>query len=477
MTKMPRKDEPVDPYSKPDGFLSVNSALQLTGKQVKENHYTYINSSLTMMLGLLNFDRQFVRAEGVSIWDSEGKEYIDCLGGYGALNLGHNHPRIIAAVEQVKHLPNLLQASLGAMPGALAKNLALITPGGLQRSFFGNSGAESVEGALKLARAATGRPNFIYCTGSFHGKSFGALSVTGREKYRKPFHPLLPGCIAIPYGDLNALESSLKDKKAAAFIIEPIQGEGGIILPPPGYLPEAGKLCSAYGTLFILDEIQTGMGRTGEMFSCQHENAVPDIMCLSKSLGGGVMPIGAYITTDSIWKKAYGGMEKAILHTSTFGGNTWATAAAIAAIEVLYEENLPVQAKEKGDYLLNKLNTLRDRYPLIKEARGRGLLIGIEFNQPGGIAGKISFGLVDRLSKEYLGSLVAAELLNKHRIITAYTLNNPNVIRVEPPLTISYRQIDIFLEALADIMEKNKGFLSLAAAGAKTAIISKGLIH
>jgi putrescine aminotransferase len=462
----------VVPGPKPDGLLSVADALQLSRRQSKENHHTYVNASLTMMLGLLNFDRRFVRAEGVSVWDSEGNEYIDCLGGYGALNLGHNHPKVIAAIEQVKQLPNLLQASLGPMAGILARNLALITPGNLQRSFFGNSGAESVEGALKLARAATGRPEFIYCTNSFHGKSFGALSITGREKYQKPFHPLLPGCLAVPYGDLAALENRLKGKKAAAFIVEPIQGEGGIILPPPGYLPEARKLCIDHGTLLIFDEIQTGMGRTGEMFACQQENVVPDIMCLAKSLGGGVMPVGAYITTDSIWKKAYGHMEKAILHTSTFGGNTWATAAAVATINVLYEENLPAQAKEKGNYLMNKLNELRNRYPLIKEVRGRGLLIGIEFNQPGGIASKLSLGLVDKVSKEYLGALVASELLNKYRIITAYTLNNPNVIRLEPPLTISYRQIDTLAGALAEIMAKHKGFLSMAAAGAKTAIQS-----
>ncbi|MFA4885515.1 MAG: aminotransferase class III-fold pyridoxal phosphate-dependent enzyme, partial [Desulfotomaculaceae bacterium] len=318
---------------RPDGLLSLTDAIKQSRGQVMENHKTYLNAGLAMMLGLLKFDKKFVRAEGVHVWDSEGKQYLDFLGAYGALNLGHNHPRILAALDQVKEMPNLLQASLNTLAGALAKNLALATPGNLQRSFFCNSGAEAVEGALKLARAATGRQGLIYCEDSFHGKTMGALSVTGREKYQKAFQPLLPGLDSVPFGNLDALESKLKDKNAAAFIVEPIQGEGGIIVPPPGYLSGAGELCAKYGSLLIVDEIQTGLGRTGAMFACQHDGVTPDIMCLAKSLGGGIMPIGAYITTDEIWKKAYGGMDKALLHTSTFGGNTWAAAAAIAALE------------------------------------------------------------------------------------------------------------------------------------------------
>ncbi|MBC7325332.1 MAG: aspartate aminotransferase family protein, partial [Moorella sp. (in: Bacteria)] len=234
-------------------------------------------------------------------------------------------------------MPNLIQSSLGVLAAALAHNLAKITPGDLQRSFFCNSGCEAVEGALKLARAATGRKEIIYCHNSFHGKSFGALSVTGREKYQKPFEPLLPGCAAVPFGDAEALAYELKKERAAAFIVEPIQGEGGINVPPPGYLAQARRLCSQHGTLLIIDEIQTGFGRTGAMFACEEEGAVPDILCLAKSLGGGIMPVGAYITTDEIWKKAYGSMEKALLHTSTFGGNNWAAAAALAALQVIHE--------------------------------------------------------------------------------------------------------------------------------------------
>lgn len=457
---------------RPGGFLSLSGALQQNREQMVENHKTYVNAGLAMMMGLLKFDKQFTRAEGIYVWDSKGNRYLDFLGAYGALNLGHNHPRILAALDRVREMPNLLQASLGTLAGALAKNLAAATPGKLQRSFFGNSGAEAVEGALKLARAATGRPELVYCEGSFHGKTMGALSLTGREKYQKPFQPLLPGCISVPYGNLDALEGKLKNKTAAAFIVEPIQGEGGIIVPPAGYLAGVRQLCAKYGTLLIMDEIQTGFGRTGKMFACQHEGVTPDIMCLAKSLGGGIMPIGVYITTDEVWKKAYGGMEKATLHTSTFGGNTWAAAAAIAALEVLYDENLPEQAKDSGNYLLAGLHRLQGKYSLLKEVRGRGLMIGIEFNQPGGLAAKASFGMVTKLSEEYLGSMVAGELLNKNRIITAYTLNNPNVIRLEPPLNITREQIDTLLKALEEIFSAHKGFFSMAASGAKTIVQS-----
>ncbi|MBM7854378.1 putrescine aminotransferase [Desulfohalotomaculum tongense] len=449
-------------------IYTLEQALNLNRQEVKEAHKKYVNSSLAKLMSLLNFDLQYVKASGVSVWDSEGREYLDFLGGYGSLNLGHNHPRVIQALEKVQNMPNILQASLGTLAGALAANLAHITPGKLQRCFFGNSGAEAVEGALKLARAATGRDKIIYCRGSFHGKTFGALSVTGREKYQRAFQPLLPGTVPVPFGDLDALSKLLKNNDTAAFIVEPIQGEGGINLPPAGYLAQAKELCSRHGALFIADEIQTGMGRTGSMFACEQEGVVPDILCLAKSLGGGIMPIGAYITTDEIWQRAYGSVENATLHTSTFGGNTWAAAAALATIETIYRQDLITQAREKGSYFLRKLKKLKEKYPLLADVRGRGLLIGIEFAKPKGFAYKATMGVINRLSEEYMGSLVAGQLLNKYGIITAYTLNNPNVIRLEPPLVVEYRQLDRVVEALDEILSTHRGFFSMAASGAKT---------
>jgi len=450
-------------------FINLKEAMALSREQNRQNHRDFINPELVNLMGLLHFDKCFVRAEGTSIWDREGDEYLDFLGGYGALNLGHNHPEIIAAVEKVKELPNLLQASLNPIAGALARNLALFTPGELQFSFFCNSGAEAVEGALKLARAFTERTKFVSCEGAFHGKSFGALSVTGREKYRKPFAPLLPEVAFIPYGDAESLERALVQDDVAAFIVEPIQGEGGIIVPPEGYLTKVRELCTKHHTLLIVDEIQTGFGRTGRLFACEQDGIVPDILCLSKSFGGGVMPLAAYTTTEKIWKKAYGSVDKATLHTSTFGGNSRATAAGIATLEIIFRDDLAQQAAEKGDYLIKGLGQLQQKYPFLTEIRGRGLMIGIEFAQPQkGLLNWLSGGTVGKLASEYLGAMVAGELLNKHQIITAYTLNNPNVIRLEPPLTVSYEQLDKLLVALDGICAQNKGFGDMMLASGKT---------
>jgi putrescine aminotransferase len=453
-----------------DKLLSIDEALSIDRKQVREYYKTYINPGLVNMMGLLDFDKQFVKAKGVEVWDSEGNVYLDFLGAYGALNLGHNHPKVIEAVEKVMEWPNLLQASLGTLVSALAYNLAQVLPSGLSRSFFCNSGAEAVEGGLKLARAASGKTRTIYCEGSFHGKTMGALSVTGREKYRVPFQPLVPGCEPVPFGDLEALENKLWKKDVAAFIVEPIQGEGGIILPPQGYLKGVRELCDKYDVLLIADEIQTGFGRTGTMFACEYENVVPDIICLAKAIGGGVMPIGAYCTKPEIWDKAYGGMDKALLHTSTFGGNTWASAAAIAAIEQIVQERLWDEAREKGEYMMEKLRGLQQKYSMIKEVRGRGLLIGIEFEKPAGLIDKLTGGMINKLSEEYFGALVAGELQNKYRIITAYTLNNPNVIRLEPPLIVTIEQIDQVVDALDAIFKQHRGFMGMALSSGKTVL-------
>ena len=262
----------------------------------------------------------------------------------------------------------------------------------------------------------------------------------------------------------------MKKNDVAAFIVEPIQGEGGVIVPPAGYLNAAKELCHRYGALFVVDEIQTGLGRTGKMFACDHEGVEPDVMCLAKSLGGGIMPIGAFITTEEIWNAAYGGVEKCLLHTSTFGGNTWATAAGIAALEVIQTENLP-QRPLAGRLFAVRLTQLTGETPL-STVRGKGLLVGVEFEQPAkGIMAKLA-GAINKLASEYLGSMVAGVLLNEYRIITAYTLNNPNVIRLEPPLVVSREQIDVVLNALDETFHKNRSLLGFSLTSGKTFLSS-----
>jgi putrescine aminotransferase len=454
-------------------LYKIEDVEKLNRTEIRKLYSDYVNPGLASMLSLINFDKNFVRAEGCYVWDSDDKKYIDYLGAYGALDLGHNPPEINEALSKVSKRPNLLQASLSTYAAVLGHNLAQIAPKGLKHSFFCNSGTEAVEGALKAARAATGKTKVISCEGSFHGKSYGALSATGREKYQKPFAPLLPGFERVPYNDLDALEQKIKTGDVAAFIVEPIQGEGGVIVPDAGYLKKAQELCHHYNVLTIFDEIQTGLGRTGKMFACEYDNVSPDIMTIAKSLGGGVMPIGAFITTEDVWNKAFGGMEKCLLHTSTFGGNTWACAAGIASINAVVEKELPKKALEMGEYLLNGLKELKKHYPMIKDVRGRGLMIGLELNTPEkGLLNRVTGGAINNFYKEYAGAMVAGELLNSHQIITAYTLNNPNVIRLEPPLIIEKQDINTLLNALEVILSKNKGFFSLTLSTVKTATSS-----
>jgi putrescine aminotransferase len=419
----------------------------------------HLNPGLCTLLGIVGFDRRFVEAHGVTVVDEHGREYLDFLGGYGALNFGHNHPEIVEAVRRVEAMPNILQAAVGALVGPLGASLASLLPGDLNKSFFCSSGAEAVEGALKMARIATGRTDFVYADGSFHGKSFGALSVTGRTKYQEPFKPLVPGCHMVPFGDIGALERALAEHECAAFIIEPIQGEGGIIVPPDGYLRSAADACRAAATLLIVDEIQTGFGRMGTVFAAERDGVVPDIMATAKSLGGGVMPLGAFSATDAIWDRAYGGTEKCTLHTSTFGGNARAMAAGLKAIEILLRDDLAAAARAKGERLRSELQRIAADSHLIKEVRGRGLMIGVEFYEP---------HMVKKLSAEYLAPSVGGLLLEDHGIITAYTLNNPNVIRLEPPLIVTDEQIDHVLESFEHVVKKHHGFVGVMAGLGRT---------
>lgn len=449
-------------------LFQLKKVFELNRAQVKENHKKYLNPVLTKMMGTLNFDKQYVKAKGTKVWDSDGNEYLDFLGGYGALSLGHNPEEVTIAIKEVldKKFPNILQASIGTVSAALAQLLAEITPGELRHSFFTNSGTESVEGALKTARAASGKKVILSTIGAFHGKTFGSLSASGREKYKKPFEPLLQNFEQIPFGDTETLEKRLKKKDVAAFIVEPIQGEAGVIVPPLGYLKKVRQICDEYETILIMDEVQTGFGRTGRLFACDYEKIAPDIMALSKAIGGGVMPLGAFICNDKIWNLAYGNMEKCTLHTSTFGGNALACAAGIASINTIIQKNLSKEAEQKGSYFLKRLNGLKSKYDIIKEVRGKGLLIGIEFMQPEGLIKKIAGNVV----YEYLASLISGILFNEYRIITAYTLNNPNVIRLEPPLIVSMQEIDRVVDALDEIFSKHKNIISIALAGAKHAI-------
>ena len=394
---------------------------------------------------LLGFDSKFLRSEGTRLWDEEGNAYLDFTAGFGAMSLGHNPRAVWEAFEEVKELPALVHHLPSMLAAALAHNLAQLAPGSLQRCFFCSSAAEAVEAALKLARAATGRPRLVYCDNAMHGKTLGALSVSSGDSFAAPFQPLLPECQRVPYGDTIALEMVMRDEMAACFIVEPIQVEGGVVVPDEGYLKKVRDICSRYGTLLILDESRTGLGRCGELFACLHEAIVPDIICLPCSLGGGVFPVGGIITTAEIWDRAYGGVEKCLLHSADFGGNTPAMAAAIAVLQEAVERDLPAQAREKGAYLMQRLEELRREHEMIKEVRGRGLLIGVELSlHDDGEKGVEAA----QQEKEPTALLVASKLLKNHRIITATAAKDPRVLVVEPPLTVAREELDQFIEAL-----------------------------
>jgi putrescine aminotransferase len=425
--------------------VSVTATPQSIYDEAYENYRLYVNPPLARVMKLSGSPVE-VCADGCTITDHTGKVYLDFAGGYGVFTLGHRHPRVVAAVRaQLDAMALSGRTMFNPLMGRLARRLAEITPGDLQISFFANSGAEAVEGALKLARAATKRTKIVGTRNAFHGKTFGALSVSGRPQYQAAYVPLLPDVVHVPFGDLAALEAQLAD--AAAFIVEPVQAEGGINLPPAGYLRAARALCDRSGALFIADEVQTGLGRCGSLFACNIEGVVPDIMTLAKGLSGGVVPIGAYIARAPVWNAGYA--KAPLMHTSTFGGNELACAAALAALDVLIEDDLAGNARERGAQLADGARAIGARYPqAIAAVRGAGLLVGVELTNEG-----------------YAGTIIP-ELL-KRGVTAAWTLNAQHVIRLEPPLIVSPAQIASALEALeaaVGVAVQRLGALTPAAA-------------
>jgi putrescine aminotransferase len=394
-----------------------------------EKYMKYVNPGFARLCKFANLATIEWEGRGAQVFDIFGRAYLDCIGGFGVFNVGRNHPRVVErAVEQLRRLPLSTRTLFNQQQADLAEMLAKITPGDLQYSFFCNSGAEAVEGALKLARLYTGRKKLVSCLNSFHGKTMGALSVSGREVYKKPFEPLLPETYQVPFDDLESMEKMV-DEETAAVIVEPVQGEGGVNIPSSDYLPGVREICNRHGALLIIDEVQTGLGRTGKMFACEHWGVTPDIMTLAKGLGGGILPLGAFMSTATIWKVFE---ENPLLHSSTLGGNPLACAVGLETLKILQEEDIPRQAQEKGDYFLGKLRAFQITFPeLIKEVRGMGLLIGMEFFDPD------------------VASLLAMEMAER-MILVAYTLNNPRVIRFEPPLTISFEEMDRVVRALEE---------------------------
>ncbi|MCL6299675.1 aspartate aminotransferase family protein [Streptomyces kronopolitis] len=434
------------------GF-DLRALLAERGGERYELHARHLNHQLPRMLHTLGFDRVYERAEGAYFWDADGQEYLDMLAGFGVMGLGRHHPVVRQALHDVldASLADLTRFDCQPLPGLLAEKLLSHAPH-LDRVFFGNSGTEAVETALKFARYATGRPRVLYCTHAFHGLTTGALSVNGEDGFRDGFAPLLPDT-AVEMGDLAALERELKRGDVAGFVIEPIQGKG-VHPTPPGFLRAAQELLHRHKALLIADEVQTGLGRTGDFFAYQHEDGVePDLVCVAKALSGGYVPVGATLGKDWIFKKVYSSMDRVLVHSASFGSNAQAMAAGLAVLTVMEDEQLVAHARHLGDLLRSRLAALIGDYELLHDVRGRGLMIGIEFGRPKSLGLRGRWTMLQAARKGLFAQMVVVPLLQRHHILTQVSGDHLEVIKLIPPLVITERDVDRFVEAFTAVMD------------------------
>ena len=416
-------------------------------------HERYLNPQLAKVLQTLGFDRTYVRGEGAYLIDDQGGRTLDMLSGFGVFALGRSHPVVRDALHQAldADLPNLAQLDCALLPGLLGQALVERAHPGIRRAVFTNSGAESIEAAVKFTRCATGRTRVLYADHAFHGLTNGALSLNGGKEFRVGFGPLLPGCDPVPFGDAEALERELRRGDVAALVLEPIQGKG-VYLAPESYWRKAQALCRRFGTLLVMDEVQTGLGRTGRFFCHQHWGLEPDVITLSKALSGGYVPVGAVLTTEAVFDGVYSSMDRAVVHSSTFSRNQLAMVAGLATLQVLDDEGLVAGSAERGARFLAALAPLVEKYELLHEVRGMGLMIGLVFGPPSSRPGRARFRMLELARKGFFSQLIVVPLFHRHRILTQVAADNVNIIKLLPPLVIGDEEIDAFVAALDDVL-------------------------
>ncbi|MER5631852.1 aspartate aminotransferase family protein [Streptomyces nitrosporeus] len=437
---------------RPGGF-DLAKLLAERGDERYELHSRHLNHQLPRMLRTIGFDKVYERAQGAYFWDTEGNDYLDMLAGFGVMGLGRHHPVVRQALHDVldASLADLTRFDCQPLPGLLAEKLLSYSPH-LERVFFGNSGTEAVETALKFARYATGKPRILYCVHAFHGLTTGSLSVNGEDGFRDGFAPLLPDT-AVPLGDLGALRRELARGDVAALIVEPVQGKG-VHAAPPGFLREAQELLRRHKALLIADEVQTGLGRTGDFYAYQHEEGVePDLVCVAKALSGGYVPVGATLGKEWIFKRVYSSMDRVLVHSASFGSNAQAMAAGLAVLAVMEDEQTVANARRTGGLLLERLGALVDRYELLHEVRGRGLMIGIEFGRPSSLKLRSRWTMLQAARKGLFAQMVVVPLLQKHRILTQVSGDHLEVIKLIPPLVIGEAEVDRFVNAFTAVMD------------------------
>jgi ornithine--oxo-acid transaminase len=457
---------PVDPLPPVGEILSRRS-----GEELSLND-RFVNPQMGRILRTLGFDKVWTGGEGAHLIDSRGERYLDLFGGYGVFAVGRNHPDVVAALEEVleARTGNLPQLGVPLLSGVLAEQLLARAPGSVAAMVPANSGTEAVEAAIKIARAATGRRRVLYAEHAFHGLTLGSLSLNGNPEFRDGFGPLLPGCDPVPFGDLHALGVELERGDVAAFVVEPVQGKG-VNLPPGDYLQAAQELCRGAGALFVCDEVQTGVGRTGRFLALEHWGLEPDIICLAKALSGGFVPVGAVLVSRAAHASVFDGMERAVRHGSTFGGNDLAAAAALATLRVLDREGLIERAERLGSLLLELTRPLASRYEVVREVRGLGLMWAIELDAPAGRARRSLWATVERRQPGLFAQLVTVPLFHRHRIFCQVAGHGMNTIKALPALTIEESEVRRFAEALEETLAQAERYpLALARLGVQTGL-------
>ncbi len=430
--------------------------MPLTAAPTTETLYQErVNPQWVRLLNVLQMNVRYTRCLGAELYTEDGRRIVDFLSGYCVHNVGHNHPGVIEALKEEldRNGPAMLQSHVPELAGELAGELCSRAGGRLKKTFFCSSGSEGVEAAIKFSRARTGRNGLIYASGAFHGLTCGALSLMGDPFWRDGFGPMLAGTEEVPFGDLGALEQKLATRQFAAFIVEPVQAEAGIRLPPSGYLESAQAICRRYGSLFVLDEVQTGMYRTGPFLASQNFHTDPDMVVLAKALSGGLIPCGAVLMSDDIYDSVYGSLKRAIVHTSTFSENALAMRAGLATLRVLEQEHLGERSARMGEYLRDRLRQALSGYEMVKEVRGTGLLNGIEFTAPRKLILRVPFEAFMKIHPGMFGQVIVMRLFRDHGFLTQICGNNFMVLKAAPPLVVEEREIDAFANGLRDVVE------------------------
>ena len=421
----------------------------------EEQYVNGVNPHWVRLLKLLQMNVRYERCSGAELFTTTGEKILDCLSGYCVHNLGHNHPAVIAAIkdELDRMGPAMLQSHVPERAGELATRLCALAGGDLKKAFFCSSGSEGVESAIKFSRLFTGRAGLLYTQGAFHGLTCGALSLMGDPFWKKGFGPMLSDTEEIPFGDETELAEKLKSKKFAAFIVEPMQGEGGIRVPPLSYLEKARELCSRYGTLLVLDEVQTGLYRTGRFLAAHHYGVNADIVVLAKALSGGLIPSGAVLMTDPIYNAVYGSLKKSLIHTSTYSENGLAMRVGLTVLDTLQEENAGERAQDMGDYLRAQLREQLADFDMVEEVRGAGLFCGIAFRAPRKLVLRASYEGFMRIHPAMFGQVLVMRLFRDYGVLTQICGNNFTVLKVAPPLIVTRTQIDKCVAAMRAVVE------------------------